>query len=185
MTGTVQYMAPEVFKNEPYTYSVDWWSLGCVAYDLLTGSPPFNGNNNKKIMEKIISSKKTLKFPFYLSLDAKDLLRKLLQPNPEKRFNIDNDFDLLKRHRFFRHIDWSLLESPEYQLETLPPILPIITDPILAENFDEEFTEMSFTPPTNENIKIRGATGINQSDILHIKDFTFTNDSYLNSIFNV
>jgi len=43
MTGTVQYMAPEILKSEPYTYSVDWWSLGCVAYDLLTGSPPFNG----------------------------------------------------------------------------------------------------------------------------------------------
>ena len=185
MTGTVQYMAPEILKNEPYTYSVDWWSLGCVAYDLLTGSPPFNGNNNKKIIEKVISSKKTLKFPFYLSLDAKDLLRKLLQPNPYKRFNIDNDFDLLKKHRFFRHIDWSQLESPDYQLETLPPILPIITDPILAENFDEEFTEMSFTPPSNGSDRIHCAAGANQSDILHIKDFTFTNDSYLNSVFNV
>ena len=118
-------------------------------------------------------------------MDAKDLLRKLLQPNPYKRFNIDNDFDLLKKHRFFRHIDWSQLESPDYQLETLPPILPIITDPILAENFDEEFTEMSFTPPSNGSDRIHCAAGANQSDILHIKDFTFTNDSYLKSVFNV
>ncbi|KAK6866584.1 Serine/threonine-protein kinase psk1, partial [Candida tropicalis] len=81
MTGTAQYMAPEVLKGEPYDYSVDWWSLGCVAFDLLTGSPPFTGNNHKKIMDKIVQSKKTLKFPFYLSLDAKDLLRKLLQVN--------------------------------------------------------------------------------------------------------
>lgn len=184
MTGTVQYMAPEILKNEPYTYSVDWWSLGCVAYDLLTGSPPFIGNNNKKIIEKVISSKKTLKFPFYLSADAKDLLRKLLQPNPDKRFDIDQDFDKLKNHRFFRHIDWAQLENIDNNLDVLPPILPIITDPILAENFDEEFTEMSFTPPKNGTLQIPSTNGVNQSDILHIKGFTFTNDSYLHTVFN-
>lgn len=183
MTGTVQYMAPEILKQEPYSYSVDWWSLGCVAFDLLTGSPPFTGNNNKKIMDKIISSKKTLKFPFYLSLDAKDFLRKVLQPNPDKRFDIDNDFDLLKKHRFFRHVDWSNLEDAN-ELHELPPILPIITDPILAENFDEEFTDMVFTPPSSTN-RIHSAAGKSSSDILHIKDFSFTNDSLLISRFNV
>lgn len=168
MTGTAQYMAPEVIKGEPYDYSVDWWSLGCVAFDLLTGSPPFSGNNNKKIMEKILSSKKTLKFPFYLSLDAKDFLKKLLQVNPEKRFNIDGDFDKVKRHRFFRYINWDDLENIE-QSETIPPILPIITDLVLAENFDKDFTEMAFTPQSHD-------TG---RDILHVNGFTYTNSNYL------
>ncbi|ODV81018.1 ribosomal protein S6 kinase [Suhomyces tanzawaensis NRRL Y-17324] len=170
MTGTAQYMAPEVIKGEPYDYSVDWWSLGCVAFDLLTGSPPFTGNNNKKITEKILSSKKFLKFPFYLSLDAKDLLRKLLQANPEKRINIDDDFEKLKNHRFFRFVDWSELENIE-QSETLPPILPVITDPVLAENFDKEFTEMAFTPQFNNFGK----------DILHVKGFSYIDENYLSS----
>jgi serine/threonine protein kinase len=168
MTGTAQYMAPEVIKGEPYDYSVDWWSLGCVAFDLLTGSPPFTGNNNKKIIEKILSSKKTLKFPFYLSLDAKDFLKKLLQANPEKRFNIDDDFEKFKKHRFFRYIDWKELERIE-QSETLPPILPIITDPVLAENFDKEFTEMTFTPQQHDCGK----------DILHVNGFSYINENYL------
>ncbi|KAK6461948.1 ribosomal protein S6 kinase [Scheffersomyces coipomensis] len=169
MTGTAQYMAPEVIKGDPYDYSVDWWSLGCVAFDLLTGSPPFTGNNNKRIMEKILTSKKTLKFPFYLSQDAKDFLRKLLQVNPEKRFNIDEDFNKLKNHRFFRYIDWNELESIE-QSDLLPPILPIITDPVLAENFDVEFTEMAFTPQTTNDAG---------KDILHVNGFSFTNTKYL------
>lgn len=168
MTGTAQYMAPEVIKGEPYDYSVDWWSLGCVAFDLLTGSPPFTGNNNKKIIEKILSSKKTLKFPFYLSLDAKDFLKKLLQANPEKRFNIDDDFEKFKKHRFFRYVDWKELENIESS-ESLPPILPIITDPVLAENFDREFTEMSFTPQQHDFEK----------DILHVNGFSYINQTYL------
>lgn len=172
MTGTAQYMAPEVIKGEPYDYSVDWWSLGCVAYDLLVGQPPFTGNNSKKIMDKILAStKKSLKFPFYLSNDAKDLLRKLLQVDPEKRLNIDEDFTKLKNHPFFRHINWKELETNSSNL--LPPILPIITDPILAENFDNDFTDMPFTPQTHNNYLGK--------DIFHVKGFSYTNESYLNS----
>lgn len=169
LTGTAQYMAPEILKGENYGFAVDWWSLGCVAFDLLTGSPPFTGNNNKKIMDKIISSKKNLKFPFYLSQDAKDLLRKLLQANPDKRMDIDGNFDLLKNHRFFRYVDWNQLESGN-QSDVLPPILPVITNPVLAENFDPEFTDLPFTPQKHSDLA---------SDILHVKGFTFANESYL------
>lgn len=167
MIGTAQYMAPEVIKGEHYDYSVDWWSLGCVAFDMLTGSPPFTGHTNERIMDKVVHSKKHLKFPFYLSADAKDFLRKLLQANPAKRMDLDNDFDQAKKHRFFRYLDWSALEKNQ---DLAPPILPVITDPILAENFDEEFTSMGFTPPSH-------AADLN--DILHVKGFTFTNESFL------
>lgn len=169
--GTVQYMAPEILKGESYSYEVDWWSLGCISFDLLTGNPPFTGNNNKKIMDKILASKKNLKFPFYLSLDAKDFLRKLLTVNVDKRYNLDDDntFNKIKQHRFFRNVNWKDLESNSSNV--LPPILPIITNPILAENFDKEFTEMNFTPPLNK---------VN-NDILYVKDFTFTNDKFLNN----
>ena len=173
MTGTAQYMAPEVLKGEPYDYSVDWWSLGCVAFDLLTGSPPFTGNNHKKIMDKIVQSKKTLKFPFYLSLDAKDLLRKLLQVNPDKRFNVDDDFEKFKKHRFFRHVNWNELENLD-KSETIPPILPIITDPILAENFDSDFTDMAFTPQNGSTL---------DKDIFNITGFTYTNPKFIDTHF--
>ena len=63
-------MAPEILQGDPYDFAVDYWSLGCVAFDLLTGSPPFT-ELILKILEKM-KSIKNLKFPFYLSLDAKD-----------------------------------------------------------------------------------------------------------------
>lgn len=137
--GTPEYMAPEILKGEEYDYLVDWWSLGCVIFDMMSGKPPFTGNSHKAIQDKIIKNK--INFPFYFSLDAKDLLNKLLNKNINKRFQVDSNWEKFKTHRFFRKVNWNALESQNYSLLT-PPIVPVITDPILAENFSEEFTSL-------------------------------------------
>lgn len=148
MDGTAQYIAPEVIKGEIYDSKCDWWSLGAVAYDMLTGQPPFTGNNNKRIMEKVVSQK--IKFPFYLSQIAKDFLVKLLNKNVNKRINLDDDdiFQKIKSHQFFRYINWKYLEDQNDELQP-PPIIPIISNPELAENFDDEFTNLEITPPNS------------------------------------
>ncbi|KAL5118022.1 hypothetical protein ACEQ8H_004007 [Pleosporales sp. CAS-2024a] len=140
--GTVEYMAPEVIQGVEYGAAVDWWSLGALGYDLLTGAPPFAGNNNAKIQEKILKSK--LSLPYYLSADAKDLLTRLLRKEPKKRlgFNMPKDMQTMKNHRFFRKINWKQLEARELE----PPIIPLITDPVLAENFAQDFTNLPLSP---------------------------------------
>ncbi|CAO2647722.1 Nn.00g086440.m01.CDS01 [Neocucurbitaria sp. VM-36] len=140
--GTVEYMAPEVVQGIEYGAAVDWWSLGALGYDLLTGSPPFTGNNNAKIQEKIVKQK--LSLPYYLSADAKDLLTRFLRKEPKKRlgFNMPKDLQTIKNHRFFRKINWKKLEARELE----PPIQPLITDPELAENFAQDFTDLPLSP---------------------------------------
>ncbi|KAK9460159.1 kinase-like domain-containing protein [Lipomyces oligophaga] len=146
--GTPEYMAPEILLGKAYDFAVDWWSLGVLCYDLLTGSPPYTGNNYKRIIDKIQKSKQPV-IPYYLTNEAKDILIKFLRKNPQKRLggNMPRDLDSIKRHPFFRKIDWIKLERRDPTI--LPPILPIITDPVLAENFAEEFTTMAFSPPTS------------------------------------
>ncbi|KAI5288147.1 serine/threonine protein kinase psk1, partial [Ascosphaera acerosa] len=140
--GTVEYMAPEVVLGRDYGKACDWWSLGALGCDLLTGSPPFTGNNKAKLQEKIVKQK--LNLPFYLTPDAKDLLTRLLRKEPKKRLggSSPRDIETIKKHRFFRKIDWRKLERRELE----PPIQPIITDPSLAENFSEEFTTLPLQP---------------------------------------
>lgn len=140
--GTPEYMAPEVIQGKEYGAAVDWWSLGALGYDLLTGSPPFTGNNNAKIQEKILKQK--LSLPFYLSPDAKDLLTRLLRKDPKKRlgYNMAKDLQTIKNHRFFRKINWKELQARE----AVPPIQPLVTDPELAENFNQEFTDLPLSP---------------------------------------
>lgn len=136
--GTPEYMAPEIIKGDAYDYAVDWWLLGCVIYDMMTGKPPFTGKLHEVITKKILLAK--LNLPFYLLLDAKDLLNKLLQKKPEKRFLVDEKWDLFTGHRFFRKINWSAIVAQDESV--VPPIIPTISDPEMAENFSEEFTSM-------------------------------------------
>ncbi|KAL4979307.1 kinase-like domain-containing protein [Aspergillus desertorum] len=140
--GTIEYMAPEVIQGKPYGKACDWWSLGALGYDLLTGSPPFKANNHAKLQEKILKQKLVL--PYYLGPDAKDLLTRLLRKEPSKRlgYHMPKDLQTIKSHRFFRKIDWRALER-----RTLtPPIVPVVTDPALAENFSTDFTALPLSP---------------------------------------
>lgn len=129
--GTPQFTAPEVLQGDEYSYPADWWSFGIMMYDLLVGETPFGGNNRKTIFDKIL--KKKLQIPNYLSEDAKDLLRKLINKNPQKRMKIDNDFKILENHRFFRKIDWKNLRNLS------PPIIPDTHDISQANNFDHDY----------------------------------------------
>jgi serine/threonine protein kinase len=142
MLGTVEYMAPEIVLGQKYGMAVDWWSFGALGFDLLTGSPPFKGGNHKKIQEKIVKQK--LVMPYFLGPDAKDLLTRLLRKEPAKRLGacMPKDLTLIKKHRFFRKIEWEKLARRELE----PPITPLITDPELAENFSTEFTELALSP---------------------------------------
>ena len=147
--GTIEYMAPEVVRGDAYDFTVDWWSLGAIGFDLLTGSPPFAGNNHAKIQQNILKQK--LQLPYFLGPDAKDLLTRLLRKDPSKRLGGTNPKDLkvLKSHRFFRKIDWKKLEKRELT----PPIQPIVTDPEMAENFDTEFTDLPLSPVLTRSSK--------------------------------
>jgi serine/threonine-protein kinase Psk1 len=147
--GTTEYMAPEVIEGQPYGKAVDWWSFGALAVDFLTGSPPFRGANRAAIQRNIC--KQELNLPYYVTPDARSLITRLLQKKPRKRLgsNMPRDLDVIKRHRFFRKIDWRALAAREVE----PPIQPLITDPELAENFDPEFTELSLSPVVGRDEK--------------------------------
>ncbi|EXJ87866.1 AGC/RSK/RSKP70 protein kinase [Capronia coronata CBS 617.96] len=140
--GTIEYMAPEIIRGSEesnwgpgYGKACDWWSLGAMACDLMTGKPPFGGGNWTKIQQNILHQK--LNLPYFLSPDAKDLLTRFLRKEPKKRLGVGpNDISIIKKHRFFRKIDWKKLEARELE----PPIRPLVTDPELAENFSKEFT---------------------------------------------
>ncbi|CAO3608669.1 unnamed protein product [Cunninghamella blakesleeana] len=133
--GTAEYMAPEILMEMHYDKSVDWWTLGILMFEMLTGYTPFRSANKKKTLDAI--QKKKLQLPYFLSSDAKDLLSRLLRKNPNVRLGSGNDgIKKIKSHGFFRKIDWKKLKARELT----PPIIPVVTDPILAENFDDKFT---------------------------------------------
>ncbi|KAI5816985.1 kinase-like domain-containing protein [Pyronema omphalodes] len=140
LLGTPGYMAPEILADNGNEYGaeVDWWGVGILTYELLTGNVPYDGSSPEKVKKKIQTGKLIL--PFYLSADAKDFINRLLKKEPNKRlgYNLAKDLPIIKAHRFFRKINWKKLEARELQA----PIQPLVTDPLLAENFSSEFTDL-------------------------------------------
>lgn len=130
--GTPEYLAPELLLNQGYTRSVDWWTLGTLLYEMLTGLPPFYDDNVPTMYKKILQN--TLKFPSFLEgTDAQDLLIKLLQKDPANRLD---EAQLIKNHPFFKNIDWKKLLDKGYQ----PPFKPTVNGFLDTSNFDQDFT---------------------------------------------
>ncbi|XP_050310186.1 serine/threonine-protein kinase fused isoform X2 [Anthonomus grandis grandis] len=81
--GTPLYMAPELIDELPYDYNADLWSLGCIIYELLMGTPPFCTNSILHLIRKIKTEQ--IKWPTFLSPECTSFLKGLLQKNPSKR----------------------------------------------------------------------------------------------------
>ncbi|KAJ3018805.1 hypothetical protein HKX48_002622 [Thoreauomyces humboldtii] len=131
--GTPEYLAPELLLGQGYTKVVDWWTIGILLYEMLTGLPPFYDENTNDMYKKILSQELT--FPDDVSPVAKDLLKQLLDREPTKRLG-HSGADEIKRHPFFADINWSRLLSRKYP----PPFRPNVTSATDTSNFDEEFT---------------------------------------------
>lgn len=130
--GTPEYLAPELLLNQGYTRSVDWWTLGTLLYEMLTGLPPFYDSDVPTMYRKILQN--PLRFPPFLeNTDAQDLLIKLLQKDPLHRLN---DAQAIKNHPFFKDIDWNKLLNKSY----LPPFKPNVENLLDTSNFDQDFT---------------------------------------------
>ncbi|CAG4983981.1 unnamed protein product [Parnassius apollo] len=83
LCGTLEYLSPEMIDRKPHNYAVDIWSLGVLCYELLVGLPPFEAKENHQTFRKIRYV--IIKYPDFISEEAKDLIGKLLVINPEQR----------------------------------------------------------------------------------------------------
>ncbi|KAB7493732.1 Ribosomal protein S6 kinase beta-1 [Armadillidium nasatum] len=136
--GTIEYMAPEILTRTGHGKAVDWWSLGALLYDMLTGAPPFTAENRKLTIEKILRGK--LNPPPYMTPDSRDLARKLLRRQVSQRLGSGpEDAKAIKKHPFFKQIDWELL----LQRKLEPPFKPTLKGDDDVSQFDTKFTRQT------------------------------------------
>jgi len=131
--GTPEYLAPELLYGQGYTKVVDWWTLGVLLYEMLTGLPPFYDDNTNEMYRRILQDE--LRFPEDIGLAARSVLSGLLTRDPTRRLGI-NGAEEIKNHPFFAEIDWGKLLMKKYQ----PPFKPAVKSAMDTSNFDEEFT---------------------------------------------
>ncbi|OAA36884.1 serine/threonine-protein kinase gad8 [Metarhizium rileyi] len=133
--GTPEYLAPEILLGQGYNKTVDWWTLGVLLYEMLTGLPPFYDEQTNEMYRKILSE--PLNFPGndVVPPAAKDLLTKLLNRNPAERLGANGSAEI-KGHPFFHAIDWRKLLERKYE----PTFKPNVANALDTTNFDPEFT---------------------------------------------
>lgn len=131
--GTPEYVAPEIILNKGHDRSVDFWSLGVLMCELLTGTPPFTANDPMKIYNIILRGIEQLEFPRHVTKTAIAIIKRFCRENPAERLGYQKDGMLdIKKHRWYQGFDWDGLEA-----RTLtPPIISKIRSPSDASNFD-------------------------------------------------
>ncbi|XP_055102383.1 serine/threonine-protein kinase N2-like [Symphalangus syndactylus] len=164
--GNAECLAPEVLTETSYTRAVDWWGLGVLIYEMLVGKSPFPGDDEEKVFDSIVNDE--VRYPRSLSTDAISIMRKLLRRNPEQRLGAsEKDAEDVKKHPFFRLIDWSALMDKKVK----PPFIPTIKGREDVSNFSDEFTSKApiLTPPQEPRI-------LSEEEQAMFRDFDYTAD---------
>ncbi|XP_075903192.1 cGMP-dependent protein kinase 2 [Nelusetta ayraudi] len=132
--GTPEYVAPEIILNKGHNFSVDFWSLGILVFELLTGSPPFSGSDQMMTYTFILKGIEKMDFPKKISKRPEDLIRKLCRRNPSERVgNLKNGITDIKKHRWFNGFNWEGLKA-----RSLPsPLKRALTGPTDHSYFDK------------------------------------------------
>ncbi|XP_050633711.1 cAMP-dependent protein kinase catalytic subunit PRKX-like [Macaca thibetana thibetana] len=131
LCGTPEYLAPEVIQSKGHGRAVDWWALGILIFEMLSGFPPFFDDNSFGIYQKILAGK--IDFPRHLDFHVKDLIKKLLVVDRTRRLgNMKNGANDVKRHQWFHSVDWEAV--PQRKLK--PPIVPKIAGDGDTSNFE-------------------------------------------------
>ncbi|KAI8060310.1 camp-dependent protein kinase A [Gongronella butleri] len=122
--GTPDYVAPEIIRATGYGTAVDWWSFGVLIYELTVGKAPFHADNPVDMYEKILQG--NVRYQLYQSEELVDLLKHLLETDPDKRYgNLPNGVQDIKDHRFFVKLDFEKVQDRHVK----PPYIPDITSP--------------------------------------------------------
>uniref|UniRef100_H0W5D4 protein kinase C n=1 Tax=Cavia porcellus TaxID=10141 RepID=H0W5D4_CAVPO len=142
--GTLSYLAPEIIRGESYGFSVDWWNLGTVMFEMMVGEPPYpfadspknSDLNTYKVLQSMLE--REVHIPHHLSVEARSILKGLLKKEPEVRLGChpQRGFIDIKEHPFFNNLDWNMMEKKQVP----PPFKPSIGTEFGIENFDPEFT---------------------------------------------
>jgi cGMP-dependent protein kinase len=132
LCGTPEYLAPEIILNKGHAFGADWWCVGILTYECLTGTTPFVSNDPMEGYRKIIKCR--VPWPANFSALAKDFMDRLIVVDPQRRLGcLKNGPAGVKEHQWFNGLDWKGLEAKKLPTPHTPKIKSQLDD----SNFDE------------------------------------------------
>ncbi|BFF96223.1 cGMP-dependent protein kinase isozyme 2 forms cD4/T1/T3A/T3B [Drosophila madeirensis] len=132
--GTPEYVAPEVILNRGHDISADYWSLGVLMFELLTGTPPFTGSDPMRTYNIILKGIDAIEFPRNITRNASNLIKKLCRDNPAERLGYQRGgISEIQKHKWFDGFYWWGLQNCTLE----PPIMPTVKSVVDTTNFDD------------------------------------------------
>lgn len=142
--GTPEYVAPEVILNRGHDISADYWSLGVLMFELLTGTPPFTGADPMRTYNIILKGIDAIEFPRNITRNASALIKKLCRDNPTERLGYQRGgISEIQKHKWFDGFYWEGLRNRSLP----PPIQPKVQSVVDTANFDDYPADPDGPPP--------------------------------------
>ncbi|GAA5930799.1 hypothetical protein JCM3775_003871 [Rhodotorula graminis] len=159
VVGSPDYMAIETLRGQSYSYSVDYWSLGCILFEFLAGFPPFSGASPDETWLNLKNWQRVLRRPEYtrpedlifnLSDLGWDAITRLIAPKESRLSSMDD----VKHHGFFAGVDWDGLRDRK------APFIPALDSEIDAGYFDDFSSEADMAKYAEVRDKQRAVDGV-------------------------
>ncbi|KAJ3077395.1 camp-dependent protein kinase catalytic subunit [Podochytrium sp. JEL0797] len=145
--GTPAYMAPEIILKQGYNKAADWWSLGTVCFELMAGYSPFQAESPLKIYERILNYE--LRWSSQIGETGRDLLARILEPQPSKRLGVNGAKDI-KAHAWFAKVNW----GDAGNLNVPVPFVPNVEGEGDIKNFDVYMDQSSVITMQNGTMAV-------------------------------
>ena len=131
-SGTIGYLAPEVLCNVNHNFSIDYYAVGIITYELMYGHRPYIGKNKHEVKQLILTRQAKIEFsdlPEGFSHDIADFINKLIQRKPKNRLGKSNINEVLS-HPWFMGFDWDNCSKKKLRAPYIPKY---------GDNFDKNY----------------------------------------------
>jgi serine/threonine protein kinase len=169
--GSPEYMAPEMVTRTGYNFTLDYYCLGALVYELVTGCPPFYAEDRNTLFENI--ALKDVYLPSHISPNLRSFLIKLLDKSPKTRLGANQGLTEIINHPWCQNINFAKLILKKFQAPIVPELNKL--------NFEDEFlTSLIVDLDDDEgNPHIKTMRSVDQSPMLYQK---FANFSFYSNI---
>lgn len=133
IVGTPDYLPPEVILAQPHSFTADYWSLGAMIFEFVTGVPPFHRDTETETFAAILAGQIDWSELDEFSDELKSLIRGLLNQDPSKRLGANGIVEIME-HPWFADVDWYDLEMRD------PPFIPEIADKLSTAYFEQRYS---------------------------------------------